>query len=145
MHKRDNKAAIAAAMLFGLIAGIHEPAEADTTQMTVQAQVPVVIDEIRRLKSEGEGAGQSAERLQTIVDQAVELASSAQQVNASHTATFFTGLHSFLTIVMEGRVAVTPPRYEAVESRLLESVKALQAWVEAGRVERSAIVGILQN
>lgn len=111
----------------------------------VQAQVPVVIDEIRRLKSEGEGAGQSAERLQTIVDQAAELASSAQQVNASHTATFFTGLHSFLTIVMEGRVAVTPPRYEAVESRLLESVKALQAWVEAGRVERSAIVGILQN
>lgn len=42
MHKRDNKAAIAAAMLFGLIAGIHEPAEADTTQMTVQAQVPAV-------------------------------------------------------------------------------------------------------
>jgi chemotaxis protein histidine kinase CheA len=111
----------------------------------VQAQIPAVIDEIKRLKSGGAGLDQSDERLQATVEQAAQLLSSAQQINASQAATFFMGLHGFLTIVMQRRIVVPAPKYEAVESRLVENLKALQAWVEAGRAERSAIGAILPN
>jgi hypothetical protein len=57
--------------------------------------------------------------------------------------TFFMGLHSFLTIVMQQRVVVAGKKYEAVESRLREIVKAIQGWVEAGRAERTAVGGVL--
>lgn len=111
----------------------------------MRAQIPVVIDEIRRLKTGGEGRDQSAERLRAAVEHAAQLLSSAQQVNASQAATFFMGLHSFLTIVMQRRVVVAVPKYDVVESRLIESLTAMQAWVEAGRAERSAIGAILPN
>jgi hypothetical protein len=40
---------------------------------------------------------------------------------------------------------VTAKKYEAVESRLLESMKTIQGWVEAGRAERKAIGSVLPN
>jgi hypothetical protein len=81
--------------------------------------------------------------MQPIVEQVAQLSSAAQQVNAAQMLAFCTGLHSFLTLVMQGRVVVAVDKYAAVESRLIDNVKALQNWVEAGRMERSAISGTL--
>ncbi|MDH5639825.1 MAG: hypothetical protein OEY28_00920 [Nitrospira sp.] len=112
---------------------------------SVQAQIPVVLDEIGRLKNGAGEAGQASERLQAVVEQVAQLVSIAQQVNASQAVMFFTGLQGFLTIVMQRRVAVKVQTYQAVELRLHEIIKAIQEWGTAGRTERSAIAGVLGN
>lgn len=110
---------------------------------SVRKQIPSVVAEMNRLKSGAGGGGQPSEQMQPIVEQVAQLWSSAQQVNAAQMLAFCMGLHSFLSLVMQGRIVVATDKYAAVESRLLENVTALQNWVEAGRMERSAISGIL--
>jgi hypothetical protein len=110
---------------------------------SVLKQIPVVTDEINRLKSRAGEKGQPSEQIQAVVEQVAQLWSAAQQVNAVQMMTFCMGLHSFLAMVMQRRVVVAADKYAAVESRLIENVQALQNWVEAGREERSAITGIL--
>ncbi len=109
----------------------------------VLKQVPAIADVLRSLKSEGGETRGIAERLQGGIDHAAELCSAAQQVGASQAAEFFTGLHRFLTIIMQRRIQVAAHKYDAVESRLLETMRAVQTWVETGRMERAAISGIL--
>ncbi len=77
------------------------------------------------------------------VDRVAQLWSAAQQVNASQAMTFFMGLHSFLTIVSQQRVAISAQSMEAVHSRLVQCVQAIEEWVESGRAERLAIQGVL--
>lgn len=110
---------------------------------SVQAQIPAVLDEFKKLKDDAGKAGRSPERLQGIVDQLGQLVSSAQQVNEPQAVMFFTGLQGFLTVVMQRRVVVEAKMYQTVETRLLETVQALQAWGKAGREERAAIAGVL--
>jgi chemotaxis protein histidine kinase CheA len=111
----------------------------------VQQQLPSLTDELEQLKNGVAGPGRSSEQLQTVVEQVAQLWSAAQQVNASQAMTFFMGLHSFLTVVMQQRVVVAAKKYEAVESRLFESMKTIQGWVETGRAERTAIGSVLPN
>ncbi len=77
------------------------------------------------------------------VERVAQLWSAAQQVNASQAMTFFMGLHSFLTIVSQQRVAISAQSMEAVQSRLVQCVQAIEEWVESGRAERLAIHGVL--
>ena len=77
------------------------------------------------------------------VERVAQLWSAAQQVNASQAMTFFMGLHSFLTIVSQQRVAISAQSMEAVQSRLVQCVQAVEEWVESGRAERLAIQGVL--
>lgn len=111
----------------------------------VQQQLPSLTDELGRLKNGAEAPGRSPERLRAVVEQVAQLWSAAQQVNATQAMTFFMGLHSFLTVVMQQRVVVAAKKYEAVESRLFESMKTIQGWVETGRAERTAIGSVLPN
>lgn len=90
-----------------------------------------------------QNGGAASAQLQNAVERVAQLWSAAQQVNASHAMTFFMGLHSFLTLVMEQRIGVGTHRYEAVHSRLVQTVKSLEEWVQGGRTERAAIQGIL--
>lgn len=110
---------------------------------SVQAQIPAVLDEFKRLKSDAGETGPSPERLQAIVEQLAQLVSSAQQVNEPQAVMFFTGLQGFLTVMMQRRVVIEAKMYQAVETRLLETLHALQAWGKAGREERAAIAGML--
>jgi len=57
--------------------------------------------------------------------------------------TFFTGLQSFLSIVLAQRVLPGAPQFEKVESRLREIPTMIQGWAEAGRRERGAIEALL--
>ncbi|QPD03995.1 MAG: hypothetical protein Nkreftii_001769 [Candidatus Nitrospira kreftii] len=83
--------------------------------------------------------------LQNAVERVAQLWSAAQQVNASHTMTFFMGLHSFLAIVMDRRVTVDATRYEAVQSRLAQSINSLEEWAQCGQAERAALQRVLPS
>lgn len=112
---------------------------------TVELQLPALTAELGRLKSAGEGPVQSPEQLKAAVEQAAQLWSAAQQVNASQAMTYFMGLHSFLTVVMQRRVTIAGKQYDAVESRLRDIVKLIQGWAEAGREERAAVGSLLPS
>ena len=109
----------------------------------VQLLIPRLADELGLLKAGGGGPGQSTERIEAVVEQVAHLWSAAQQVNASQAMTFFMGLHSFLTIVLQKRVVVAAKKYEVVETRLRDILKTIQEWVETGRAERMAIGSML--
>lgn len=111
----------------------------------VKAQIPSISDELARLQHGADNQGPVPPQLGAVAEQAAQLSLAAQQVNATQTMTFFMGLHSFLTMVMQQRVVVAAPKYATIQSRLAECVQTLQAWVDAGRAERSAIGGILPN
>ncbi|MBK9306500.1 MAG: hypothetical protein IPM58_05255 [Nitrospira sp.] len=90
-----------------------------------------------------QNGGAAPAQLQNAVERVAQLWSAAQQANASHAMTFFMGLHSFLTLVMEQRIGVGTHRYEAVHSRLVQTVNRLEEWGQSGRTERAAIQGVL--
>ncbi len=111
----------------------------------VEQQLAGLTEQLARLKNETGRTQSFTESLQTTIEQTGHLWSAAQQVNATHATTFFMGLHSFLTVVMQGKAAVAARKYEAVEARLCESVNAIRRWVEAGRAERKTIERALPN
>jgi hypothetical protein len=58
---------------------------------------------------------------------------------------FFMGLHGFLTVVMQRRAVISAKNYDAIQSRLVQSVKGIEEWAERGRAERMAIQGVLPH
>jgi chemotaxis protein histidine kinase CheA len=108
-------------------------------------EVPHLSTTLQALKNGSASSDVPSSHLQTAVERVAQLWSAAQQVNASHTMTFFMGLHSFLAIVMERRVTVDAKRYEAVQSRLAQSVTSLEEWAQCGQAERAAIQRVLPS
>jgi chemotaxis protein histidine kinase CheA len=109
----------------------------------VQQQVPTVAAGLVQLKPDADALARCPERVQAVLEQVSQLWTAAQQVNASHAMTFFMGLHSFLTVALQGRVVITTQKYDAVESRLRIMVNAIHTWVDAGHAERVAIGRLL--
>mgnify|MGYP001291549365 CR=1 FL=1 len=105
----------------------------------VRQDVPHLSAVFQALRNGGAGTSQ----LQSAVERIAQLWSAAQQVNAAHAMTFFMGLHSFLTIVMEQRAGVGTNRFEAVYTRLVQTVTSLEEWVQDGQTERAAIQSVL--
>ncbi len=111
----------------------------------VRQELPILTSVLRTLKTGGDALTGMSSDLQNAVERVAQLWSAAQQVNASHAMVFFMGLHSFLTIVIRQRVVVGTTRYDAIQSRLHQSVKGIEEWVENGRTERMAIQRILMH
>lgn len=109
----------------------------------VRKEVPSLFSVLHALKNGGINGGLTSAQLQSAVERVAQLWSAAQQVNASHAMTFFMGLHSFLSIVLEQRVIVSASRYEAVHSRLTHSLNSLEEWAQSGQAERAAIHRVL--
>lgn len=123
---------------------LDRSAEGDQVFLTlVLQQERHLTDMLRALTLNGTSAAVSSQDLHMAVERVAQLWSAAQQVNASQAMTFFMGLHSFLTIISQQRVVISSPSIEAVLSRLAQCVKAIEDWVESGRVERLAIQGVL--
>ncbi len=123
---------------------LERSAEADQGFLQVlHQQVPQLIQDLQMLKDNGSDPAQPAVELHTTVERAAQLWSAAQQVNAPQAMIFFMGLHSFLTIVTQKRVAIATERYETVRLRLSHSTTAVEEWVESGRNERAAIRHVL--
>jgi Holliday junction resolvasome RuvABC endonuclease subunit len=117
----------------------------DAFYEVLQQQLPRVIEGVASLKVHGQDSARAPERLQALLDQVAQLVSAAQQVNASPAMTFFMGLQSFLTVALQRRVVIAVQRYEAVESGVRTISDTIQAWLEAGRAERSAIGSLLPS
>lgn len=109
----------------------------------VQQQEGHLTGVLRALVSGGSKAAACSTDLLMAVERVAQLWSAAQQINASQAMTFFMGLHSFLTIVVQQRVVISAQSIEAVELQLAQCVKAIEEWVESGRVERLAIQDVL--
>ena len=108
----------------------------------VRQELPYLTAIIQTLKTDGV-AGTQPSNLQNAIERVAQLWSAAQQVNASHAMVFFMGLHSFLTIIMQHRMAVRTQHYDAIQSRLDQSVKGIEEWAQHGRMERMAIQRVL--
>jgi chemotaxis protein histidine kinase CheA len=111
----------------------------------VRQELPHLTTVLQTLKNNGVVPGPPSSDLQNVVERVGQLWSAAQQVNASHAMVFFMGLHSFLTVVMQHRVVVSAKNYDAIQSRLDQSVTGIEEWVESGRTERMAIQGVLPH
>jgi len=108
----------------------------------VRQELPYLTAVIQTLKTDGV-AGTQPSNLQNAIERVAQLWSAAQQVNASHAMVFFMGLHSFLTIIIQHRMAVRTQCYDAIQSRLDQSVKGIEEWAQHGRMERMAIQRVL--
>ena len=111
----------------------------------VRQELPHLTTVLQNLKNNGVVPGPPSSDLQNVVERVGQLWSAAQQVNASHAMVFFMGLHSFLTVVMQHRVVVSAKNYDAIQSRLDQSVTGIEEWMESGRMERMAIQGVLPH
>ncbi len=111
--------------------------------MLVQQQEGHLTSVLQALLSGSTATEVSSIDLPMAVERAAQLWSAAQQVNASQAMTFFMGLHSFLTILLQQRVVVSAQSIAAVQLRLTQCAKAIEEWVESGRAERSAIHNLL--
>ncbi len=109
----------------------------------VRQELPHLTVIIQTLKTSGDPFSTPSSDLQNAVERVAHLWSAAQQVNASHAMLFFMGLHSFLTIVTQHRMVVGATRYDAIQSRLNQSLKWIEEWADNGRVERMAIQRVL--
>jgi chemotaxis protein histidine kinase CheA len=110
----------------------------------ITQQLPSVTDALAHLKAM-EVSDSSSERFQVLLDQVAQLWTAAQQVNASQAMTFFMGLHSFLSVVVQRRVVVAAQKYDAIESRLRAMTGLIQDWVDTGREERTAVCSVLPS
>lgn len=110
----------------------------------VSQQLPRVTEGLAHLKTM-EVRDTSLARFQIVLDQVAQLWTAAQQVNASQAMAFFMGLHSFLSVVMQRRVVVAAQKYDAIESRLRAMSGLIQAWVDTGREERTAVCNLLPS
>lgn len=111
----------------------------------VRQEFPYLAAVLQTLKNDGIDPSPPSSDLHNAVERAAQLWSAAQQVNASHVMAFFMGLHDFLTVVMKHRVVVRADNYDAIQSRLTQSVKRIEEWAECGRTERMAIQGVLPH
>jgi chemotaxis protein histidine kinase CheA len=111
----------------------------------VQSTLPALSAAVAALKSMSREStssrppDQTTEWLHT-VDQLMDQARQRDAVPLLH---FFQGLSSFIKIVTENRLAISGQRFGAVETRLGGMASIAQAWLEAERVERAAIVQLL--
>lgn len=111
----------------------------------VRQELPHLKAVLQILKNDGIVPGPPSSDSRDVVELVAQLWSAAQQVNASQATVFFMGLHSFLTIVTQRRLVVDAKNYDAIQSRLDQSMKGIEEWVTSGRTERMAIQGILPH
>lgn len=111
---------------------------------TVERLGPFVADGIGKMAQASiDQWKESTVERSAIADHTAKLWSASQQVSAVEAMTFFTGLQSFLTLVMEQRVMPPVSQFKKVESRLRTMPTIIQEWAESGRRERRAIEALL--
>jgi hypothetical protein len=84
-------------------------------------------------------------RMESLLQEVQVLHESARTFEAKPVMQFFHGLHSFLTIVSQKSIDISPPRLEAVEARLKRIIPIAEQWVEIGRKERIAVQELVRS
>jgi len=81
--------------------------------------------------------------LEASIREVTQLRAEAQQVNVTPAMTFFSGLHSLLSVLAQHHMNLAAPRVQAITDRLGVVRKLIHQWVERGRSERAAIAQAL--
>jgi len=109
----------------------------------IDERVPEIVKKMSAIEIEGSEASSRMMVLEASLQDVARLRTEAQQVNAGSAMTFFTGLHSLLTVVAQRRVLLAATRVESVKERLRVMGGAIHQWVEHGRAQRAAIAQLL--
>jgi hypothetical protein len=109
----------------------------------IEERVPDIVTAMSDFKMNGNEASSRMTALEASIQDAEQLRTDAQQVNAGSAMTFFTGLHSLLTVVAQRRVFLAATRVDSVKARLHTMCDAIRQWVEYGRAQRAAIDQLL--
>jgi chemotaxis protein histidine kinase CheA len=134
---------IDATVVQGYLAGVSEAEE--SFLKLIDERVPEIFKKMSALKlDEGEASSRMV-ALEASLQDVAHLRTEAQQVNAGSAMTFFTGLHSLLTVVMKRRVLLAATRVESVKARLHVMGGDIRQWVEHGRAQRAAIDQLLPS
>ena len=132
---------IDATVIQGYLARVSE-AEASFLKV-IDERVPEILNKMNALKIDGGEASSRMLALEASLEDVAQLRIEAQQVNAGSAMMFFTGLHSLLTVVAQGRVLLSATRVDSVKARLHVMGGAIRQWVEHGRAQCAAIDRLL--
>ncbi len=125
----------------GFLQRVEEAEESFLKQ--VDERLPVLAEQIDSIGRVGASTKPVQAALESSLKDVAQLRTDAQQVNAGMAMTFFTGLQSFLTVVLHRQVILAAGRVESVKTRLQGMVEVIHQWVDQGRAERAAISGLL--
>jgi hypothetical protein len=109
----------------------------------VNRRVPVIMQALRNLRSQGMTDFVTASQLDPIVREVDALLDLAGRVQASMMTMFLQGLRSFLLVTAYRKASTLPQRLETVEARIQTLIPMAEQWVDIGRIERAAISDIL--
>ena len=102
----------------------------------VEQQMPTLT---AQLSSLADPASMSGDVLEASIREVTQLRAEAQQVSVTPAMTFFSGLHSLLSVLAQHRISLAAARVQAITDRLNVVRKLIHQWVERGRSERAAI------
>lgn len=102
----------------------------------VEEQLPTLT---AQLSSLADPASLPGGVLEASIREVTQLRAEAQQVNVTPAMTFFSGLHSLLSVLAQHHMNLAAPRVQAITDRLGVVRKLIHQWVERGRSERAAI------
>jgi hypothetical protein len=102
----------------------------------LDAQVPGLTVKLAALAEE---PALSNGALEASLQEVAQLRAEAQQVNVTPAMTFFGGLQSLLSVVVQHRLTLAGERVQAVNGRLTAIRELIHQWVERGRAERTVI------
>ena len=102
----------------------------------VEQQMPTLT---AQLSSLADPASMSGDVLEASIREVTQLRAEAQQVSVTPAMTFFSGLHSLLSVLAQHRISLAAARVQAITDRLSVVRKLIHQWVERGRSERAAI------
>ena len=102
----------------------------------VEEQLPTLT---AQLSSLADPASLPGGVLEASIREVTQLRAEAQQVNVTPAMTFFSGLHSLLSVLAQHHMNLAAPRVQAITDRLGVVRKLIHQWVERGKSERAAI------
>jgi hypothetical protein len=110
---------------------------------SLRQQLPIVAQHLTRLRTEGLTILEPDNILGVCLQNIEYLQGLAKQANATPLVTFLTGLQSFLSLIVQRRVAISSQRVQSVEARIGAVVVTIEEWMSAGRQERDAMSRLL--
>ena len=111
----------------------------DSFLKLIDERVPEILKGMSALKMDGTEASSRMVAIEASLLDVAQLRTEAQQVNASSATMFFTGLHSLLSVVAQGRALLAATRVDSVKARLHMMGGTVRQWVDHGRAQRAAI------
>ena len=109
----------------------------------VRRRVPIISSILSNIRTSGATDFVTASQLDPILEQVEALYNLASQVQATMITMFLQGLRSFLMVAAYRKTSTLAERLGTVETRIHALIPMAEQWNNLGRVERSAIGGIL--